>query len=318
MPNTALEGRPRCIVVTGANGFLGSLLTQRLRLCGWNVVMLDLDETGSGDLRAGDIRDLEYLKNSIPPATDAVIHLAAVLSASCEIDPAAAYEVNVGGTLNLLRAVSERSPSAAVIFVSTIAVFSSETASEIALPRPTSVYGMSKAMAERLVADFDRRELIRGYTVRLPTIAVRPGPAGGAASSFVSTMVKEAIRGSDITVPLDASARVVISSARCAVENIRLMAEATLVDKARLSLPRTVHLPGVTEEVGGILRECQRISPRSAAVNVQWVPDRAVEAVVGCWPSRWQSVAAEKLGMVRDSSFGNIVAEFTDLIGLGG
>ena len=53
------------------------------------------------------------------------------------------------------------------------------------LPTPQSSYGIQKFIGEQLVADYARKGFVRGRSVRLMTVSVRPGRPNGAASSFL-------------------------------------------------------------------------------------------------------------------------------------
>src|SRR5690606_16273336 len=89
-----------------------------------------------------------------------------------------------------------------VVFSSSLAVFGTDpyaatpdVITDDALPRPQSSYGIQKFIGEQLVADYTRKGFIRGRSVRLMTVAVRPGAPNAAASSFVSGMIREPLAG---------------------------------------------------------------------------------------------------------------------------
>lgn len=106
-------------LVTGAAGFIGSHLCDRLLADGYSVVGIDdlssgrLENLPDGfDLRKMDIRDPKVQHVLAEVAPDVVFHLAAQISVSvsaCERQLDA--DVNIGGTLNLLEAVRASSNS---------------------------------------------------------------------------------------------------------------------------------------------------------------------------------------------------------------
>ncbi len=63
-------------------------------------------------------------------------------------------------------------------------------------------YGTQKFIGEQLVADYARKGFVRGRAVRLMTVAVRPGKPNGAASSFVSGIIREPLAGLPATCPV--------------------------------------------------------------------------------------------------------------------
>src|SRR5208283_1281750 len=101
------------VVVTGGCGFLGRRLALRL------IERSDIDELVLFDnapsalplpanrklrLVTGDIADRERVQRLIIPGTDAVFHLAAVVSGQAEADTELGYRVNLDGTRAVLDA----------------------------------------------------------------------------------------------------------------------------------------------------------------------------------------------------------------------
>jgi len=64
------------------------------------------------------------------------------------------------------------------------------------------------------MADFTRKGFIQGRSVRLMTVSVRPGRPNGAASSFLSGMLREPLAGVRAICPVPADAPVALSSPR--------------------------------------------------------------------------------------------------------
>src|SRR5438067_5425588 len=123
------------VLITGANGDIGRTLLQRLHTDGrYQVVTVDLTplpEKYRGfclETYAGNIMD-RYLLDQIAAhhEFEAVYHLAALLSTRGERDPELAHQVNVEGTLNLLRMAQNLSQrlgrSCKFLFPSSIAVY---------------------------------------------------------------------------------------------------------------------------------------------------------------------------------------------------
>ena len=98
----------RTALVTGGAGYLGSVLSKHLKHQGWRVVCFDkkkpkhkyYDILEQGDIR--DIGSLDYLFRQVK--IDVVFHLAGRIEVGeSMINPTEFWEVNVGGTTNLLQ-----------------------------------------------------------------------------------------------------------------------------------------------------------------------------------------------------------------------
>jgi GDP-4-dehydro-6-deoxy-D-mannose reductase len=150
----------RRVLVTGAGGFVGLHLIQRLAQAGHAVLALGIDTAPArarvplaGEWDA-DLRDLDAVASGIGAARpDAVVHLAAQSSAARSFeDPVSTFQVNVLGTWNLLEAVRRAAPAARVLCVGTGDIYGpqpegSRVAEEAPL-RPVNPYALSKAAAD--------------------------------------------------------------------------------------------------------------------------------------------------------------------------
>jgi GDP-4-dehydro-6-deoxy-D-mannose reductase len=132
--------------ITGGRGFVGPWLRQHLEECGDRVVV-----AGAGV----DVTDAATVVSAIGAARpDAVYHLAAQSSVSTSWeDPAATFEVNTIGTLNVLDAVRQAAPGARVLVVSSVEVYGIVAAADLPITeaapmRPATPYAASKAAGE--------------------------------------------------------------------------------------------------------------------------------------------------------------------------
>lgn len=177
------------IIVTGGTGFVGLALAEALQAAGREVVLFGRDpmpEAFTGILgrlpfHCGDIADgkaLEALLAATEP--EAVVHLAAVTpDRAAEMDdPSSIIAVNIGGTTNLMRALSRQKRRPKVLLASSVAVYgempppSATYRENQAVPAPQSLYGITKLAAEDAA-----RRLADLYDIDL-TI-VRLGPVYG-------------------------------------------------------------------------------------------------------------------------------------------
>jgi nucleoside-diphosphate-sugar epimerase len=171
----------KAVLVTGAAGFLGSHLVERLRSLEAKVVAVDT-ATAPDSWRAipsdphpvrfvqMDITDDERLGNLVREERPEVLfHLAAIANPrACARDFVTAYRVNVHGTFNVLR-VSEA--VAHVVFLSSAAVYGTPASVRMDEGHPLrgrDPYAMTKILAETLcenyVANYGRKcSIIRNF-----------------------------------------------------------------------------------------------------------------------------------------------------------
>lgn len=157
-----MNDRP-IILVTGGAGFIGSHACRALEAAGYGVVVFDNLCTGHrhfvrGPLVVGDLLDRRALDRAFAQHDiAAVMHFAAAsLVGESMTDPQKYYCNNVNGTLSLLGAMREAGCQR-LVFSSTGAVY--DQADSKALPEshpcaPINVYGATKWMIERILADY--------------------------------------------------------------------------------------------------------------------------------------------------------------------
>ncbi len=126
-----MQGGPvrGCVLVTGASGQIGTRVCDALRRSGHEVLAVDLNPDTGNEVEACDVRvDRQVARMFECGPMRAVIHLAAVLPTAFRAHPLAAAEVNLTGTLNVLRHAVRR-PIGRVIFASSMSVYGSSPTS---------------------------------------------------------------------------------------------------------------------------------------------------------------------------------------------
>jgi threonine 3-dehydrogenase len=191
-------------LVTGAGGQVGLDLIRALLAAGDEVHASDVmpRPAAASDLPAElawhrlDVTDPAQVVETferIKP--DRIFHLAAILSARGEVDPAFTYRVNQTGTYNVLeacRTVGVRQ----LMFTSTIAVFGPglpEVVGDDVGLRPTTMYGVTKAACEMLGEYYFARYGLDVRGVRFPGLVSASIPGGGS-SDYVVFMYIDGVR----------------------------------------------------------------------------------------------------------------------------
>ena len=310
------------ITILGGGGFLGRKVAMRLAqdgmLGGRRVESLTLfDLAPPPPLPApfpvhcigGNVAELPAA--AIPPGTGVVFHLAAVVSAAAEEDYALGRLVNMRGTDAVVDACRALATPPRVVFTSSVASFGGGQAANLpddARQMPTNSYGAQKAAAELVLADATRRGFLDAVSIRLPTVAIRPGKPNKAASSFVSGILREPLTGQPAVLPVPDDFAVWICSPRRAVE---WLLHAASMDTGVLGADRGINPPGMSVTTGAMLAAMDRVRPGASAL-VERRPDPAVAAIVGGWPASFTAVRARQAGFTPSEPLEDVVQAFID------
>jgi GDP-4-dehydro-6-deoxy-D-mannose reductase len=155
------------ILVTGAQGFIGSSLIPSLKDLGHEVHAATLDLL--------DFESIEKCIQSRPWGT--LVHLAAISHVpTCEKNPALAYQTNLNGTAFLLEAVKRHCPQIHLVFASTAQVYAAPQGKEITdgvvfdeerTILPQNLYARTKWQSELLIKDASEKLGLKATVLRL-------------------------------------------------------------------------------------------------------------------------------------------------------
>ncbi|MCG8449204.1 MAG: GDP-mannose 4,6-dehydratase [Pirellulales bacterium] len=197
------------VLVTGAGGFIGSHLTEKLTVAGANVRALVhynsagrlgwLDESPLRDdmeIVAGDITDAGSVTHAMADR-EVVFHLAALIAIPYSyIAPASYVQTNVVGTLHVLEA-ARRLGVDRVIHTSTSEVYG--TAIEVPISEDHPLQGQSPYSASKIGADKLAESYHRSF--ELPVVTVRPFNTFGprqSARAVLPTIITQCLQGSTV------------------------------------------------------------------------------------------------------------------------
>lgn len=215
-------------MITGGLGFIGSHLARKLVAMGEEVILFDIIPQSKliGDIKSrvkivqGDLgnwaRVLEAVKNH---QVDSIYHTGALLSATAEESPQAAYQVNADGTFHILEAARFFNVKT-VIFLSTIATYGPgvpERVNDDTIQRPNTIYGVTKVFGERLGEYYHHKFGVNFRGVRLPSV-IGPGRGGGGVSAYSSLIVQEPAAGNRYEVFVDEETRIPLLYIKDAVQ----------------------------------------------------------------------------------------------------
>ena len=195
------------ILVIGGAGFIGSHIVDRLLDEGFKVRVVDNLSTGDKKNLAqhqnkkslhfieGDIRNFELAKKAVK-GVDAVFHEAALISVTRSVEnPLLSHEVNVTGTVNLLKACVDAQVKR-FIYASSCAVYGdTETLPnhEELIPKPLSPYAADKLAAETYAKVFHKVYGLETVSLRYFNVygpRQKHGPYSGVISVFINSLLK--------------------------------------------------------------------------------------------------------------------------------
>lgn len=196
------------ILVTGADGFIGSHLTETLVARGYPVRALVqynsfnswgwLDDSPADikaalDVFAGDIRDPHSMRKAVE-GCDIVLHLAALIAIPYSYHSPAAYvDTNITGTLNLLCAARDLGV-ARFVQTSTSEVYG--TAQFVPITEDHPLQGQSPYSATKIGADQMAASFYRSFAT--PVVTIRPFNTYGprqSARAVIPTIITQLLAG---------------------------------------------------------------------------------------------------------------------------
>jgi nucleoside-diphosphate-sugar epimerase len=321
------------VVITGGAGFVGSRLARELLAAGElavagnearpiSAVTLIDKATAPADLIAdervtaigGDLGELLEpggAGRDALTAADVIFHLAAAVSGECEADFDLGMRANLQVTESLLATCRAGATNPLVVYSSSVAVFGGSDEHPLAavvtdetLPNPQTSYGIQKFIGEQLMADYTRKGFLRGRSLRLMTVSVRPGRPNAAASGFLSGIIREPLAGQRAVCPVDPATEVALASPAKAIAGLIRAATASDRDWGGRT---AVNLPALTVSVGDMAAALEQVAGPEVSALIDWVPDPAVARMFATWPGRVHSERATRLGLTADPDFVSII-----------
>jgi len=193
------------ILVTGGKGFIGSHLVGELRKRGHNVFVFDRARISEENYYRGDICDYFSLERTFQEAKPhVVVHLGGMVSRKeCEETPHAAIQTNVDGTLNVvllcLKWKSRLVYAGSSEEYGTAFSLEERVTEETPFGEPTSIYSMTKRMAEELTQYYARFNGLQATTLRY-FMLYGPGETHSEYRSALIRFMAAAQLGKPLTV----------------------------------------------------------------------------------------------------------------------
>jgi len=291
-------------IVTGADGFIGSHLTEMLVSKGYTVKALtqynsfnnwgwieDVNCKDDIEILTGDIRDPHYCKY-ITKDVDIIFHLAALIAIPYSyIAPDSYVDTNVKGTLNICQAAKENGVMR-VIITSTSEVYG--TAQYVPIDEkhpmnPQSPYSASKIAADSMAMSFYN-------SFELPVTIVRPFNTYGprqSARAIIPTIITQIASGlkeiklGDITPTRDFNYVEDICRGFIVIaENNKTIGETINIgSNFEISIKDTLNLvKGLMNSDVNFTQDVQRLRPEKSEVSRLWCDNSKVQKLTGHRP----------------------------------
>ncbi|MBI5914006.1 MAG: NAD-dependent epimerase/dehydratase family protein, partial [Bacteroidetes bacterium] len=254
------------ILVIGANGQIGSVLTGALRgvFGEANVVATDIREHGmqEGIFELLDVLDAAAIAEVVNRHhITQIYHLAAILSAKGEANPLKTWDINMNGLFNVFELAREKNVSK-VFFPSSIAVFGNDiprqNTPQNAVLKPTTVYGMSKVAGELWSQYYHQRYGLDVRSVRYPGVIGHQSDPGGGTTDYAVDIYHYGVKGQPYTCFLkENTALPMIYMDDC----IRATLELMETPAANLSVRTSYNLAGMSFSPKEIASAIQREVP---------------------------------------------------------
>lgn len=199
------------VFVTGGYGFIGSHVLLQLVDEGHTVTCFDLGDPSPVSAPVhdqvthvrGDVADPISVYNAlVNTSPDRIIHLAALLSRPSQADPRRAFEVNVGGTLNVLEAAAALGINR-VVGASSVSSYghvdpSLDALDESVVQQPWNIYGLTKYVLEHLGRTYQDQTGVEFAAIE-PTHGIGPDRQRGNVED--ACLVKAAVSNTPLKVP---------------------------------------------------------------------------------------------------------------------
>lgn len=283
------------ILITGANGQLGTALTKALlgKYGNESIITSDLNSKDNYSyfheiLDATDATELERI--IVTHGITEIYHLAAVLSAKGEENPIGTWDINLKSLLAVLSVAAKHNLSK-VFFPSSIAIYGSDVRKwdtpQHSPLNPSTVYGISKAAGENWSNYYFSKYGLDVRSIRYPGIIGHESLPGGGTTDYAVDIFHKAIQGQsfDCYLKEDATLPMIYMD-----DAIRATLELMEVPKSHITIRTSYNLQAVSFTPKDITDAIRKFYPD---FKVTYSPDFRQE-IAASWPYSLDDTAARE------------------------
>lgn len=285
-------------MITGALGQIGTELTVKLReIYGDdNVLATDINEPADGPLKGKPFKILDVRRYNEMVETadefkpDTIMHMAALLSATCEEKPLIAWDINMGGLVNALETARKRNIK--FFTPSSIGAFGPSTpkkdAPQTTIQRPTSMYGVNKVAGELLCDYYFKKFGVDTRGLRFPGLISHVKEPGGGTTDYAVEIYFEAVKSGKYTSYIGEGTYMDMMYMDDAIDAVIQLMEA---DAENLVDRNAFNVSAMSVEPGMIAREIEKHIP---GFELDYDVDPVRQGIADSWPDSIDTSEAEK------------------------
>ena len=282
-------------MVIGANGQIGTDLVSGLaqRFGVENVIATDIRDGNHGEVifESLDILDSENLERLIKKHNVGTVYLlAALLSATAEQKPMAAWKLNMDGLFNVLE-LAKAGTIEKIFWPSSIAVFGPTTprdnTPQTTVMEPTTVYGISKLAGERWCEYYFNKYGIDVRSIRYPGLISYKAEPGGGTTDYAVDIYYKALQQGNYDCYLENDSYLPMMYMEDAIKATIDLMQANI---EKIKIRSSYNLAGISFSPVEISKEIKKHIPD---FNITYTPDFR-QAIANSWPKSINDSEANK------------------------
>ncbi len=283
------------ILILGAGGQLGKELADALsKVYGQsNIILSDIKPIENSEFvtEIVDVLNSEQILTVLKKhAITHIYHLAAILSAAGEKNPALAWNINMNGLLNVLE-VAVGLQIKQVFWPSSIAAFGPNTprvnTPQFCIMDPNTMYGITKLTGERLCEYYFLKKGLDVRSLRYPGIISYATPPGGGTTDYAIHIFHEALKHQKYTCFLSENTELPMIYMPDAV---RATMELMQAPKEKISVRSSYNLAAISFTPKQIAQEIQK---HISQFQINYQPDFR-QSIADSWPKSIDDSFARK------------------------
>lgn len=286
------------ILIIGAGGQIGSELTRKLRdiYGNDNVVCSDLrplkgDIYERGPVERIDSTQIMQIVEAVKKYNiDTIYNLAAILSATAELNPMLGWNVGIGSLVNCLEVA--RIYGCAVFTPSSIGAFGASTprdnTPQDTIQRPNTIYGVTKVTGELLSDYYFTRFGVDTRSVRFPGLISHLTLPGGGTTDYAVEIYYSAVKGEPFVCPIQKGT---FMDMMYMPDALKAMIDIMEADPAKLIHRNSFNITAMSFDPEIIYQAIRRHYPE---FQITYNVDPVRQAIADSWPNCMDDTCARE------------------------